>query len=93
MDAKITKSSPKEISLIITKSDIGILYIVQHELLKEPSIEFAGVIMKHPLTREYWMRVNTAKGNPVKEIEKAAKTAIEYTDELKKAVHSKLKGV
>ena len=93
MDAKITKSSPKEVSLTITKSDIGTLYIVQHELLKESSIEFAGVIMKHPLTREYWMRVNTSKGNPLKEIEKAAKTAIEYTDELKKAVHSKLKGV
>ncbi|HWY33114.1 MAG TPA: RpoL/Rpb11 RNA polymerase subunit family protein [Nitrosopumilaceae archaeon] len=93
MDAKITKSSPKEVSLTITKSDIGTLYIVQHELLKESSIEFAGVIMKHPLTREYWMRVNTSKGNPLKEIEKAVKTAIEYTDELKKAVHSKLKGV
>ena len=93
MDAKITKSSPKEVSLTITKSDIGTLYIVQHELLKESSIEFAGVIMKHPLTKEYWMRVNTSKGNPLKEIEKAAKTAIEYTDELKKAVHSKLKGV
>jgi DNA-directed RNA polymerase subunit L len=93
MDAKITKSSPKEVSLTITKSDIGTLYIVQHELLKESSIEFAAVIMKHPLTREYWMRVNTSKGNPLKEIEKAAKTAIEYTDELKKLVHSKLKGV
>jgi DNA-directed RNA polymerase subunit L len=93
MDAKITKSSPKEVSLTITKSDIGTLYIVQHELLKEATIEFAGVIMKHPLTKEYWMRVNTTKGNPLKEIEKAAKTAIEYTAELKKAVHSKLKGV
>jgi len=93
MDAKITKSSSKEVSLTISKSDIGTLYIVQHELLKESSIEFAGVIMKHPLTREYWMRVNTSKGNPLKEIEKAVKTAIEYTDELKKAVHSKLKGV
>ena len=93
MDAKITKSSPKEISLTISKSDIGTLYIVQHELLKESSIEFAAVIMKHPLTREYWMRVNTSKGNPLKEIEKATKTAIEYTDELKKIVHSKLKGV
>jgi DNA-directed RNA polymerase subunit L len=93
MDAKVTKSSPKEVSLIITKSDIGTLYIVQHELLKEPSIEFAGVIMKHPLTKEYWMRVNTSKGNPLKEIEKAAKTALEYMDELKKVVNSKLKGV
>jgi len=92
MDAKITDSSSKEISLSITKSDIGTLYIIQHELLKDPSVEFAGVIMKHPLTREYWMRVNTSKGNPLKEIEKAAKTAIEYANELKKLVNSKIKG-
>jgi len=92
MDAKITDSSSKEISLTITKSDIGTLYIVQHELLKEPGVEFAGVIMKHPLTKEYWMRVNTSKGNPLKEIEKATKTALEYTNELKKLVNSKIKG-
>jgi len=92
MDAKITDSSSKEISLTITKSDIGTLYIVQHELLKEPGVEFAGVIMKHPLTKEYWMRVNTSKGNPLKEIEKATKTAIEYANELKKIVNSKIKG-
>lgn len=92
MDAKITKSSPKEVNLTITKSDIGTLYIVQHELLKESSIEFAGVIMKHPLTREYLMRVNTSKGNPLKEIEKAAKTALEYTNELRKLINSKIKG-
>ena len=92
MDAKVTKSSPKEVNLTITQSDISTLYIVQHELLKDPGIEFAGVIMKHPLTREYWMRVNTSKGNPLKEIEKAAKTAIEYTNELKKIVNSKIKG-
>ena len=53
MDATITDSSSKEVNLTITKSDIGTLYIVQHELLKEPGVEFAGVIMKHPLTREY----------------------------------------
>jgi DNA-directed RNA polymerase subunit L len=92
MDAKITDSSSKEISLTITKSDIATLYIVQHELLKEPGVEFAGVIMKHPLTKEYWMRVNTSKGNPLKEIEKATKVAIEYANELKKLVNSKIKG-
>jgi DNA-directed RNA polymerase subunit L len=92
MDATITKSSQKEVCLTIRRSDIGTLYIVQYELLKEPSIEFAGVVMKHPLTRECLMRVNTSKGNPLKEIEKATKTALEYTNELKKLVNSKIKG-
>ena len=92
MDATITKSSQKEVYLTIRRSDIGTLYIVQHELLKESGIEFAGVVMKHPLTRECLMRVNTSKGNPLKEIEKATKTALEYTNELKKLINSKIKG-
>ena len=93
MDVLLKKSSPKEVQLDITKSDISTLYIVQYEMLKDPTVEFAGVILKHPLTKLLSMRVNTSKGNPVKEIEKATKTAIEYTDELKKLIFSKIKGV
>ncbi|MDE1769341.1 MAG: hypothetical protein KGI28_02140 [Thaumarchaeota archaeon] len=93
MDVLLKKSSPKEVQLDITKSDISTLYIVQYEMLKDPTVEFAGVVLKHPLTKLLSMRVNTSKGNPVKEIEKATKTAIEYTDELKKAIFSKIKGV
>lgn len=92
MDVQVKKSSTKEIILDIRKSDIATLYIVQHELLKDPTVEFAGVVLKHPLTKEYAMRVNTSKGSPIKEIEKAAKAAISYSDELKKAINSKIKG-
>jgi DNA-directed RNA polymerase subunit L len=92
MDVQLRKSSPKEIQLDIKKSDISTLYIIQHELLQDPAVEFAGVVLKHPLTKEYAMRVNTSKGNPIKEIEKATKSAIDYSEELKKAIHSKLKG-
>ena len=77
----------------INRSDISTLYIVQYEMLKDPTVEFAGVVLRHPLTRQLAMRVNTSKGNPVKEIEKATKTALEYTAELKKVIFSKLKGV
>ena len=92
MDVLLKKSSPKEVQLDITKSDISTLYIVQYEMLKDPTVEFAGVVLKHPLTKLLSMRVNTSKGNPMKEIEKATKTAIEFTDELKKAIFSKIKG-
>ena len=93
MDVQVKKTSSKEVLLDIRKSDISTLYIVQHELLKDPTVEFVGVVLKHPLTKEYAMRVNTSKGSPIKEIEKATKAAIDYSDELKKAIHSKLKGV
>jgi len=57
MDAKIIESSSNEVNLSITKSDVAMLNIVQYELLKESGIEFAGVIEKHPLTKEFNMRV------------------------------------
>ena len=91
MHAQILKASPKEVSLSIKESDIGMLYIVQHELLKEKDIDFAGLIMKHPLTNECWMRVNSTKGNPIKEITTATDAAIKSVDELKKLFNSKIK--
>lgn len=93
MDVQVKKTSSKEVLLEIRKSDISTLYIIQHELLKDHTVEFAGVVLKHPLTKEYAMRVNTSKGNPIKEIEKATKAAIDYSNELKKVINSKLKGV
>ena len=84
-------ASSKEVSLSIKQSDIGTLYIVQHELLKEKDIDFAGLIIKHPLTNECWMRVNSTKGNPIKEISNATDEAIKSVNELKKLFSSKIK--
>ena len=84
-------ASSKEVSLSIKQSDIGTLYIVQHELLKEKDIDFAGLIMKHPLTNECWMRVNSTKENPIKEITNATDQAIKSVGELKKLFNSKIK--
>ena len=78
-----------EAKLSIKDGDIGVLYIIQHELLKLQNTKFAGVITRHPLTNEIWMRVNST--NPLKDISKAANTAIESIDEIKKAFTSKLK--
>ena len=69
MNAQVISSEPKEISISITETDIGILYIVQHELLKESNIDFAGVIVKHPLTNECWMKINSST-KPLGEIKK-----------------------
>ena len=84
-------SSSKEVNLSIKQSDIGTLYIVQHELLKEKDIDFAGLIIKHPLTNECWMRVNSSKTNPLKEITNATESAIKSVEELKKLFNSKIK--
>jgi len=84
-------ASSKEVNLSIKQSDIGTLYIVQHELLKEKDIDFAGLIMKHPLTNECWMRVSSSKENPLKEITNATDDAIKSVGELKKLFNSKIK--
>jgi DNA-directed RNA polymerase subunit L len=93
MNAQIVKSSPRETNLAINGSDIGTLYIIQHELLKDDQVEFAGVILRHPLTSEYSMRVNSSKGSPLKEILKATDSSIEFANTLKETIHSKFKGV
>ncbi len=84
MEAKVLSSSKSEMSFSVKESDIATLYIVQHELLKAPSTKFAGVIVKHPLTNECWMRVST-KGDPAREFAKAAETAIKEVASIKEA--------
>lgn len=91
MQAQILDASQKEVNLSIKESDIGTLYIIQHELLKDPGIDFAGVIVKHPLTNEIWMKVNSAGANPLKEMPKAAEAAAGYVAELEKLFTAKIK--
>ena len=90
MNAQVISSEPKEISLSITETDIGILYIIQHELLKASNVDFAGVIVKHPLTNECWMRINSSS-KPLGDIKKATDSAIKMAEEFKQLFHSKIK--
>ena len=90
MHAQVVSSEPKEIKISIKDVDIGILYIIQHELLKTSSIDFAGVIVKHPLTNECWMQINS-KSKPIPEIKNATETALKTVNELKKLFNSTIK--
>jgi|TARA_B100001750_G_scaffold76436_1_gene60676 DNA-directed RNA polymerase subunit L len=89
MEVQLRDLTKKEANLSILNGDIGILYVIQAELLKSSSTEFAGVITRHPLTDELWMRV--ISNNPLKDIVKATNTAIEGAVELKKLLSSKIK--
>jgi len=90
MHAQVVSSVPQEINLSIQDTDVGLLYIIQHELLKTSGIDFAGVIIKHPLTNECAMRVNS-NTKPMQEIKKATDTAIKTVDGLKKLFNSTIK--
>ena len=89
MEVQLRDLTKKEANLSIFGGDAGILSIIQNELLKSPNTEFAGVITRHPLTDELWMRV--ISNNPLKDIIKATDTAIEGTANLKKLLVSKIK--
>ena len=89
MQVQLTDLSKKEANISIIDGDIGILYIIQGELLKSSSTEFAGVVVRHPLTNELRMRV--VSNNPLKDMIKATNTAIEEAADLKKLLVSKIK--
>ncbi len=90
MNAQVISLEPKELNLSITETDIGILYLIQHELLKESNIDFAGVIVKHPLTNECWMKINSST-KPLGAMKKATDSTIKMAEEFKKLFNSKIK--
>ena len=89
MNAQVISSEAKEMTISITETDIGILYIIQHELLKASNVDFAGVIVKHPLTNECWMRINSST-KPLSEVKKSTESAIKMAEEFKELFISKL---
>lgn len=91
MDVQVISADSKTINLSVKETDIGVLYIIQHELLKDANTDFAGVIVKHPLTNECWMKVN-ARARPVQQIRKATEAAMKITDEFKQLLNNTIKG-
>ena len=87
MNVELVNSNSNEVNVSIKDGDIGILYLIQHELLKNKEIDFAGVIMKHPSTNEIWMRVNSKK-NPISQISTSTDSVIATVNGLKKLVNN-----
>lgn len=87
MEAQVLDSTDSEIGLSFMETDIATLYIIQHELLKNPDVEFAGVIVKHPLTNECRMRVSS-KSDPARNIAEAADAAIRTAGEMRDALNT-----
>jgi len=90
MNAQVLSSTKQEINISVKESDIATLYIIQHELLKDSNVDFAGVIVKHPLTNECWVRINS-KSNPIQDLKKATDSAIKIAEDVKKLFNSKIK--
>ena len=91
MLVEISDVKDNEIELKVREEDISVLYIIQHELLKEKSADFAGVIQKHPLTKEYNVTVATKRKDPMEVIHDASTSAQEYSKELLSMIKSAVK--
>lgn len=85
MKAQIQSLNEHEASLSFQDADIATMYIMQHELLKMSEVGFAGVIVKHPLTGECWMRI-TVESEPQQSMANALDVAIRTVDEMKDAM-------
>jgi DNA-directed RNA polymerase subunit L len=91
MLAEIIDIKDNQLELKLQEEDISIMYIIQHELLKEKSIEFAGVSLKHPLIKEYVVRIITKKKDPIEAIREASISASENIKELTSTLKTALK--
>lgn len=91
MRAEVLSAKENELELKLQDEDLSVMYIIQHELLKEKSVDFAGVILKHPLTREYFIRVVTRKRDPFEVIQEASAKASEVMKELSGAIRPTLR--
>jgi DNA-directed RNA polymerase subunit L len=87
MQAEIINYSSNEIELKLKDEDISIMYIIQHHILKQKDIEFAGIVMKHPLIKEYLMRINS-KTNPMDVLETSVKSADKFLKDISHLIES-----
>ena len=74
MQAELENYKSNEINLNVSE-DISILYIVQHELLNEKEVEFAGVVLKHQLKEDFSFRIVTKKSKPLDVLHKALQSS------------------
>jgi DNA-directed RNA polymerase subunit L len=74
MQAELENYESNKINLKVSE-DISILYIVQHELLNEKEVEFAGVVLKHQLKEDFSFRIVTKKSKPLEILHKALQSS------------------
>jgi DNA-directed RNA polymerase subunit L len=85
MQAELENYKSNEINLNVSE-DISILYIVQHELLNEKEVEFAGVVLKHQLKENFNFRIVTKKSKPLAVLLKALQSSTDNAIKLKEMI-------
>ena len=90
MQAEIENYKSNEVNLNVSE-DISILYIVQHELLNQNEVDFAGVVLKHQLKEDFSFRIVTKKSKPLDILHKALQSSSDNALKLKEMMESEAK--
>jgi len=88
MEINIVNLKGEELELSIKNEDISILYILQHELLNDKDVKFAGFALKHPLTLEYNFKIIASE--PLDALLSAINKALSNTNELESIIRAKV---
>ena len=89
MQAEIENYKANEVNLNVSE-DISILYIVQHELLNQKEVEFAGVVLKHQLKEDFSFRIVTKKSKPLDILHKALQASSDNALKVKEMIESEI---
>ena len=89
MQAELENYKSNEVNLNISE-DISILYIVQHELLNQKEVEFAGVVLKHQLKEDFSFRIVTKKSKPLDVLHKALLSSSDNAVKIKEMIESEI---
>lgn len=90
MHAEISQLTNEEVELKFKDEDISILYIIQHHLLNEKNVDFAGVIIKHPLIKDFLVKI-IAKEDPLAQLEKSIISAKDFAISFSDSIESVFK--
>ena len=88
---ELDDNDDRSVELKIKEEDISILYIVQHELLKNKNIEFAGVVLKHQLMKDYILRIISKGTSAMETLQKSVDSGIKEIENIKQILDSQFK--
>jgi len=91
MLVEIEQDDHRAIELKIKEEDISVMYIIQHEILKDKNTEFAGVVLKHALIRDYVMRNISKSGSSMSILHKSLESAANSLEEIKGMLNAAFK--
>jgi DNA-directed RNA polymerase subunit L len=88
---ELDDNDDRSVELKIREEDISVLYIVQHELLKNKNIEFAGVVLKHQLIKDYILRIISKDASAMETLHKSLDSGIKEIQNIEQILDSQFK--